>query len=487
MRRICVLGALVAIAACGAETDVATGKRAAHIQGGNPDIEFDGVCAIKIARPTDPLPESPNNRDIECSCSLVGPGIVLTAASCVEPNVSDEVVTCRTDPEPPCLDDIDVRFGSTFGNDGEPENVVVDVKIFRYYNPAVPGIDDVALIRLADTPPEDPPIVAINDSDDFAAGDIGQILRFVGYGETKSMQGDFGTRRVVDAEITAFNDTTLRAGAEEIGPCRGDNGGPGFYDFGGGFVQATINAGVGISCAIRSQQRVAPFVDFIYTYVDAHTSNCQVGDGCDTGVVCDRSPDPDCDPCLEDGQCAEEMDPPVECPTRDFDCPLGAFPGEACTVDSDCERDGACIAADDDTTFTYCTRECNPDAANTGCGPGQECVGGTCKYGTPSPGSQGFPCASNEDCRSGICEERICVEECNDSSECLPPPEGEDPYTCTPSNVKDGVSVCLGVVRSGGGGFCTPNSVGGSATGLGGVVVLLLGAVALVFITRRRS
>jgi hypothetical protein len=114
---------------------------------------------------------------------------------------------------------------------------------------------------------------------------------------------------------------------------------------------------------------------------------------------------------------------------------------------------------------------------------------GECQYGTPSPGSQGFPCSFGDQCRSGICEDAICVIECASTAECPDAPAGQDPYVCGPSDEQNGTQVCLGKETSGGGGFCEPSSVAGRsrvAGQVGGIAVLLLAALMLVFTGRRR-
>jgi hypothetical protein len=81
----------------------------------------------------------------------------------------------------------------------------------------------------------------------------------------------------------------------------------------------------------------------------------------------------------------------------------------------------------------------------------------------PSPGSQGSPCDTGLECRSGICEQTYCVVECNpaDADPCPDNPfDPENPFTCQPSEVVSGTSVCIGAIITGGGGFCAAGGRG---------------------------
>jgi hypothetical protein len=268
----------------------------------------------------------------------------------------------------------------------------------------------------------------------------------------------------VTTTIRAVDNRTVVAGIDDETTCIGDAGGGVFADFGDGPVLIAVTArSVPARCSgnhprLRVDRYLADFIE---------------------AFAC-RAPDADCDPCSWDGECVEQ------CPTRDWDCELGTFVGEACAQSGECEEGGRCLAATDDEAFTYCTRRCNLEGGGDPCPGSMECAddgagGGECVYGTPSPGSQGFPCNNNFDCRSGICEELICVNECGAGGVC---PEG---FSCGPSTVEPGTEVCLGRVFSGGGGFC---AIGAPAAppaggGWGGGALALLG-VGLVLAAIRR-
>jgi uncharacterized protein (TIGR03382 family) len=259
----------------------------------------------------------------------------------------------------------------------------------------------------------------------------------------------------------------IRVGDDTTSNCAGDSGGP-VLDMAGDVIavsrrQNTCTQTVSMT---RTDRNTA---DFIFPYIDQKSGPCRAGDGTCETVGC-RTPDPDCLPeneCLWGNTCIED------CPTRDWDCEIGSFPGEECAINGDCEQGGRCIAALDDADFLYCNKPCDVDEdcpQNMTCNADSEC-----EFGTPSPGSQGFACTQNDQCRSGICEDLICVFECDPAANDCP-----DPFLCGPSKVSPGTNVCLGEDLSGGGGFC---QTGGSRSA--GATALFL-VIALLWIRRRR-
>jgi hypothetical protein len=101
----------------------------------------------------------------------------------------------------------------------------------------------------------------------------------------------------------------------------------------------------------------------------------------------------------------------------------------------------------------------------------------------PSPGSQGATCDTSGACRSGICEDRICVNPCDPAGPACP-----DPFACGPSQVAPGQNVCRGESLTGGGGFCAEAPAGGRRGGGPGLPAGLgaLGLLAVAAGLRRR-
>jgi hypothetical protein len=482
-----VTAAIAAVLGCGAgcarEESATTGAAARPVTGGFPS-ELEAACGMIATLPPDP--ENPDGvRDpLHCSCVLVGPRVVLTAASCVDENA-----------EAGTLDQIDLRFGS--GYESGQRNDIEAIELYRYFEPDSGSDDDLALLLLAAPAvgPGDAPITPVEINAEPLGEELVQMtVQLVGYGRDAEAR-QFGSRYVIDAPIVSVNENHLLAGTGTATSCYGDAGGPVLFDFGDGPVLIAVNGrngdGVGPDCITQTiRARVDRYTTtFLFPYLDRTDGPCALGGGCiEEGC---RSPDPDCEPCLWNDMCEED------CPTRDLDCEIGAFPGEACEASGQCERGGTCIAAADDESFTYCSQPCDAAAAEPGCPPNMTCTeaeGGesVCTYGVPSPGSQGAPCSTGLDCRSDICEEGICVNTCDSDEDCPDPPAGEEPYRCSDSQEEPGERVCLGEIISGGGGFCAPSSVSAAAGGggrarLAGIALLALAALALVWMARRRG
>ena len=82
--------------------------------------------------------------------------------------------------------------------------------------------------------------------------------------------------------------------------------------------------------------------------------------------------------------------------------------GERCFVDDNCASRVCRRAASADetergvSTPRYCSAACSDEGAGT-CPDGMACVGGSCSWPGPLPGSYGQPCAGDTDCHSGLC------------------------------------------------------------------------------------
>lgn len=432
-------------------------EQRAAILGGEADFMFPSVCGMLIDPPLDE--DGMEQDQIRCTCTLVEACTILTSARCVSQNVD-------------LLDDIDVRFNQSFTAGVTLE--VEKVELYRYFSEdgARVSANELALLRLATCPEEDP--VDILDRP-LVSGDVARELTLVGYGETIE-GGSQGSRTRNATPITQVAPRHVVAGTDEVTSCAGDSGGPGFLDDGGGPVLATMNPLQGTCNPSVQRLRLDRFTDtFLFPFIDRYSGPCALDGACVTS--CPRSPDPDCDPCLWQGT-GNSSDCATDCPTRDWDCEIGRLTGQGCDDDGDCEEGGHCVPAADDPSFTYCSRGCDP-ADSADCPAGMQCsstgAGMECVWGIPSPGSQGYACTINSDCRSNICEGGICVFQCGEGSSC------PAPYLCGESEVAPGMLVCLGENLEGGGGFC---AVGG-ADGRGWPGLLaLLAAVPLVL--RRR-
>lgn len=403
--------------------------------GGDPDTDFPNVCVMHVALPED---DDGNPQDpIACTCTLVEAQTVLTSARCVNENVEMDMV-----------EGIEIRFGSGF-EDGDPfaiDGGAAGITIHRYFDPAGANLNELALIRLADAPAPEP--VAIFDGS--LADSMGDELTLVGFGVTVMNSTDTdGVRNFITTPITSVGERHVFAGTDVLTTCAGDSGGPGFLDAATDPAMAVMTARQG-SCTDSVQRtRLDLYTEsFLYPFIDRYSGACPLdGDCVETGC---RSPDPDCDPCLWQGGGAADCQ--EDCPSRDWDCELGSFVGEACGKDGDCEEGGRCVTAVDDESFTYCSRPCGGGLA--ACPNGMECSEASeCTWIEPSPGSPGATCNGPEACRSGVCECGVC-------------------------QVQAGAGVCT----QGGGGFC---AVGGGDSG-SGLAPLALLALAIPLALRRR-
>lgn len=427
MRTYVLLGLAASLTGCAADP-ATVGSSSVAILGGTPDgADHPAVCGIRI---TPPPPEG--DEEVEepffCTGTLVGSRVVLTAAKCVDANLED-------------LAGLEVKFGPGFSNQGAIAATVEDVELHRYFNPDGAGVNDLALLLLTEAPAGISP-VAIN-TEPLGEDVVGTDVTVVGFGETVADAGDEGLRRSATLQINAVAERHLTAGSSTLTTCAGDSGGPVFRAAGAGEELVAVTAAQSRCTQQVNRLRVDAYAaEFIHAYVDRFDGACAADEMATCTTVGCRTPDPDCDPCSWNGVCAEE------CPTRDWDCPLGQTVGEACAQSGECEELGTCVAAADDESFTYCTRPCE-EGAQGECPEDMACDGGSCVFDTPSRGSQGYACSSATQCRSGICEDRICVFECD--------PDGDacaEPYVCGPSGEMPGVDVCLGEDLSGGGGFC---------------------------------
>lgn len=442
-----------------------TGTTTAAIKNGDPDLEYSAVCSMSVPRPNSDNGMPQDNR--RCSCALVGAQTVLTSASCLF-EYQDSMLPGA----------IVVTFGSSVGA-GSAFNVT-EIEFHRYYSNETPSANDLAFVRLDGAPAGDP--LAINTTA-LGSADEGMEITLVGFGEQNNDADDFGTRRKITVPMRSVNANSLFAGTADATTCDGDGGGPGLRLGGAEPLLLTVTTRQSQCFENVVRTRVDRFAStFVLPYIDRFDGAC-ILDGTCTTTGC-RTPDPDCDPCAWNGVCEEN------CPTRDWDCELGAVAGEPCTQSGECEQGGTCVTAVDEPAFTYCTKACDLSIGDD-CPQGMICDdqdgSGECVFDPtmPTPGSQGYRCSFGSQCRSGICEELICVNECDPNA-----PMCAEGYTCGPSAVESGKNVCLGRQFTGGGGFCTAGPAGTSEQNGGrpfGLAILISAGFALFVVRRRRA
>jgi MYXO-CTERM domain-containing protein len=200
--------------------------------------------------------------------------------------------------------------------------------------------------------------------------------------------------------------------------------------------------------------------DFLLEVIAAWDGPCPLDGNCVTDG-CGDFPDPDCDPCGFNGQCASG------CDRVDLDCAKGRFAGDFCDRNDDCES-RRCVEALDDPRVKYCSSVCGSgvacEAPLTAC---QDSNGEQlCFFAGTTPSSQGAECTTGDDCRSGVChpDDKVCIEECGDGF-----PACAEPFVC-----EKFASSRACVFESGGCG-CRVGApgAGGAALALGVVIALL--------------
>ncbi len=439
---------------------------------------YDALAAITISRPKR---NTTTREDFRCTGVLVEERTVLTAASCLARNVEEEIEPQRP-AEESYLDaaSIYIQFGSSVSGTtqyaldstfDQGPNTYKGVTLHRYFDiENGRGLNDIALLRLAESPGITP--VAVREAD-LATTLVDSTLELVGYGKDDD-SGDrelFNVRTVVTPVITKVNFSDIVAGDDMINTCHADRGGPGFLDFDGTVrvVSVTGTVNTNEKCdKIVNRQRVDRYAEqFILPYIARFEG--AVLDACDYNGFCEEN-----------------------CPTRDFDCELGAFAGDGCDGDGQCEQGGHCIAATDDSTFKYCAIPCDTENAN-GCPANMVCgdaIAGDakeCIFEGISPGSQGAGCTVASDCRSGFCESLFCANPCDlaDANAC----DAEGGFLCLPATEDRAINVCRLNVNTNGGGFCGVSGASwGGASGSGTRTTFLscLGLLFLAGLFRRR-
>ena len=403
-----------------------------------------------------------------CTGTLIAPRVVMTAAHCV----ADSIEAGTTDRG-------QVSFGD--GKNGFVATIpVIDMAMHRQYVPPAFTQWDIAAVRLADDAPVGvipipPNLTALDDSN------IGMPVRVVGFGVTDGAnQTGAGVKRVVNLTLDGVDYFHITVGDASHNSCQGDSGGPTLADLGQGEVVIGVTSFGSNQCMDPSSMtRVDSLQSWLLQVVDAWSGPCALDGNCVTDGC--RTPDPDCDPCGFNGTCGDQ------CATVDLDCPLGARAGDPCGDQYDCET-RLCIPAFDDDRVSYCSVACDPARPLETCpSPLSVCQkgeGGTpvCAYNGPTPSTQGAPCQTGDDCRSGLCDpdDQICVEPCGDGQ-----PACGDPYTC--QDLGGGQMACA--MSHGGGGGCAVVTTGpGASSGNGpGWLGLALLGLAVAGLNRVRS
>lgn len=327
-----------------------------------------------------------------CSGTLIRDKVVLTAAHCV---VEDVLADNRGG----------LAFFGPNISDSEEEIAIVGLAMHPFYDNSNVRHYDIALVKLFEVPQTATPLPV--NLDPLDQGLQGSPVRAVGFGVNDGPgQTGAGIKRTVDLTLDSITEEHVGFGDEAGNTCQGDSGGPIFLEVDGQESVIGVVSYGGDQCRAQSKaSRPDIHRAFLEEVLDAWDGPCQFDGDCVTD--CPGYPDPDCDPCGFEGFCAQD------CPKLDLDCGPFGFEGDPCKRNSACAT-GLCVEALDDPRVKYCSAECSEPADCAD--PLAACEDGVCHYAGPSPGAQGWPCESGDDCRSGVCDPdgNICIEQCGD-------------------------------------------------------------------------
>lgn len=421
--------------ACVEPVDV--GHQSEALIGGAVAAPGDFLAAVSLTR----------NNSSFCTGTLVAPQTVLTAAHCVDMLAGDPDVT--------------IYFGHDINADGLRLGVNLS-HTHPMWSGDIGGFD-VGLLRLNFRPEGIDPIPL---STTPLAVDT-EVIR-VGFGifdgETMSADGKKRHGTTVVHTVAAGQDW-FYAGDPELSTCRGDSGGPVFVDTGEGLEIVGVHSFGSVNCdpPNNGSTRVDLYAgDFIQPWIQANDPACSEDGFCARAGCTD---DPDCEPCGPDGTCTGD------CALPDPDCST-ADVGEICQADSQC-LSGLCVEWLPEPHSKFCSRTCDPAAAD--CPAGMSCqtvgnLGAVCYYDDEPPGIVGSDCVEATDCGSYICEDGACVTRC-DLSQNLFCPEG---FECA---TRDGGAnfYCFALATEGGG-CCSVSGDRGAPLGTLALLGLVLAA-----------
>jgi V8-like Glu-specific endopeptidase len=234
-----------------------------EIVGGTED---DGDPAVVALYGREPGAES----GFLCSSTVIAPTVLLTAAHCVDPRVTQS-------------DNIEyvAIFHPKLAESTEADRIkVVSTHFDPAFDPqALTSGHDVAVailerpVTVTPIPYNRTPIEASHD---------GQPVRIVGYGvDNGANQSGAGIKREATTVLTDHDDLLLHIGDTFTTTCQGDSGGPAFMNIGGQNQVVGVTSFGFIYCLFGGYStRVDRYTDFIDPYVE---SSPDPG-GCDGGM-----------------------------------------------------------------------------------------------------------------------------------------------------------------------------------------------------------
>lgn len=224
-----------------------------------------------------------------CTGTLIAPNAVLTAAHCLDPDIT-----------PPGVPGFSLALDTTTGNPATvPGLMAYKHESFDINVEQMDGLShffDVGVLILSEPITTVAP-VKMPRADQSAAITAGMDLAIVGYGRTSNTTNDTGVMYDAMTKLVSFNATELQVGMGAPQPqnCNGDSGGPALSELDGRRIVGIVSRSfMGVECTMGGvDTRVDAYLTWIHGKVP-------------TGIPCGSGLSEPCegeDPGDDDGGC----------------------------------------------------------------------------------------------------------------------------------------------------------------------------------------